>query len=286
MQILCVYGANKKLVVRRTTILHGGESVLTLFQTLVCLLINFFNEYCNIRRIVGAAVALADEHGLHGSRATAFYVLNQIYRVPRDTPPPMAKIGITHVGIRCLSPSLLRKFIHGREYVRALGFDIFRYDFSQATSYHTSSPDCRQSIKWWFNQRHAMATTMNMRYSTDPIGLLDDMEQILGQKPSGVVKDICESCRKHLRSGLRETRQYLWDRLPEFFEDNSIYEMEPLLTTFPEALRTVSRYSASDVTMNVDLPYFRYFLPFPATASSKQETMVDYVLIDEIKAEA
>ena len=81
--------------------------------------------------------------------------------------------------------------------------------------------------------------------------------------------------------------QYLWDRLPEFFEDNSIYEMEHLLTTFPEALRTVSRYSASDVIMNVDLPYFRYFLlPFPATASSKQEAMVDYVLIDEIKAEA
>ncbi|KAI0086521.1 hypothetical protein BDY19DRAFT_995812 [Irpex rosettiformis] len=176
----------------------------------------------------GAAVALADEHDLHASCATAFYALNQIYRTPyyitTDDRGMVNAFPKDHpADISCLSADLLRRFINGRELIRQVGFDICYRQLPEVVAgvgpIHTEEdePNCKDAVASWWALRFAEATKGGAVYSTDPLGLLDDMSQFLDEAVP-INQDICERCRVHIRNCLQESREFLWGTCAIHFE--------------------------------------------------------------------
>lgn len=178
-------------------------------------------------KILGMSVLLAAEHEhvLRDNCATAFYALNKVYRAnahqemfwPIDAFP----IGVPgHT--RSLSPGLLRPFINGREFIRRVGHELFYRTLPTVVTFRRIHPVALQScddavLAWWKHHFFVAATEADMTYSTDPLGLAREMiESLDTTQPEN--EKICERCSLHLQRCLRETREYIWEMLPAYFE--------------------------------------------------------------------
>ncbi|KAI0801825.1 hypothetical protein BC629DRAFT_1591506 [Irpex lacteus] len=175
----------------------------------------------------GMSVLLAAEHEhvLRDNCATAFYALNKVYRANANQemfwPIDAFPIGVPgHT--RSLSPGLLRQFINGREFIRRVGHELFYRTLPTVVTFRRIHPVALQScddavLAWWKHHFFVAATEADMTYSTDPLGLAREMiESLDTTQPEN--EKICERCSLHLQRCLRETREYLWEMLPAYFE--------------------------------------------------------------------
>lgn len=174
------------------------------------------------------AVALADEHHLEKSCATAFYTLNKAYRVRfyniLETPYGSDSFPHRHpASIRSLSPRLLQQFTHGREFIRCIGLDLFCNILPhQVTKFRYTDPAahkrCKKALRPWWEMKFADASQrLDGLYSNDPLGLADAMIETLDVSQTEN-EEICKYCRGQLQWCLRATRRYIWDRLCDYFE--------------------------------------------------------------------
>ena len=149
------------------------------------------------------------------------------------------------VSIESLSAGLLRQFVRGREYLRYIGWRLISDTLPMAARnklerIHRDSQgqNCEDAIKAWWDARFMSLAKAGMEYSTDPLGMLDNLGRSLQEK-TPINDKLCDRCRPRLQHCIQQTRKFLWRKLPACFQVDGIV-VDNFSQVFQEELCSVS----------------------------------------------